>query len=769
MNNLIKHSGTMSLLFLLIYTSASAQSDVKIYGTISDANSQEALPNASIYDMSTFVGAVSNLHGYYTLSIHPKDSVQLLVSFIGYQSQLLNISLSTDTLINIQLQKGVEIEEFKVIAKRYQSMAKETGITKMPIKDIIYNPVFMGEANLISSLKTLPSVSSGKEGGSELFVRGGNYDQNLILLDEAPIYNLNHAFGLLSVFNASTLKSVDLYKGGIPASYGGRLSSVLDVTSREGNKKEYGGELSLSTLSGAFTFEGPIIKDKASFLFSARRSWVDQLVMRAMSDEDVKMALYFYDINAKVNFTVKEKHNFFMSYYTGKDELNARVDEEESNFAMHQGWGNQLGSVRYNTILNNGSFLNLSTYYTQFEEYDVSDGHTDGDYVEQASASTLKELGFKGDINWSLNSRLTFKTGIEASWRGIEPSHKTATYNGDITQINAQENQEQLSYVAFASSIYKYNKLKLELGLRGTVFQDKVQTNTYLEPRLNASYQLSEALKLKLGAMRNVQPLYAMRKNNNGFPGYTWLPLTNGLMPQEAWQSSTGFNWQKGSWMIDVEAYYKHIYKQASNYRFPYDIYGSSNWYELIDQGEGRAYGLEFLGTYNNHGWDLRLSYTLARAQSKYDEINNGEWFNFDYDIRHELSLVASKVVYNRDGIKRWFTSSFSLHSGTPVSMPTHTANSAFPIFAEDEYYSDLTQVDYYNQPNNARMPLYHRLDIGFNMEKQKDRGSRTWSVGVINAYNKQNPYIYYRSDKGQFQQLTMFPIMPYVSFKRSF
>jgi len=757
------------ILAVVMHTFCIAQNNVKIFGVITDAASGEVLPSASVYDVHTLKGAVANTHGYYTLVVPQGSNVTIQVSYIGYQEQHFKLHTQNDTVLNIQLTPGIQLQEFEITAKRYQQMVKQTGLIQMPVKDILFTPVFMGEANLVSALKTLPGVSSGKEGGSELFVRGGGYDQNLILLDEAPVYNLNHAFGLLSVFNASMLKNVNLYKGGIPAEYGGRLSSVLDITTRDGNKKEYNGELSLSTIAGALTFEGPIKKDKASFLFSARRSWIDQLIFAPLNTPEQKMGLYFYDINGKINFKIKEKHNFYLSYYTGKDELNFRFKDNNAKSKMRQGWGNQLASLRYNTVLHNGSFAQMSIYYTEYDEYDIINYNDKESKIVQGGESLLRDFGVKGLLNWSLSQNLSLKTGLETNWRSLSPPSRTSKVNGETTKINTQDKEEQMAYAAYTSLMLNHNKWQTELGVRGSLFSGNRKNFAYIEPRLNVSYLLTKEVKLKASAMRNAQPLFAMQKNNNGFPGYTWIPLSNQLQPQDAYQTALGATYTKGSWMIDLESYYKVIKHQASNYRFPYDIFSANNWFTLIDQGEGRAYGAEFLTTYNNLGWDVRLSYTLAKAESRYSEVNNGEWFPFDYDIRHDASLVTSKTIYNKNGKQRWFTSNFTLHSGTPVSMPTYTAPSTGTISKDESYFFDFSRVDYYTQPNNARLPLYHRLDLAYHAKKEKDRGSRTWSLGIINAYNRQNPYIYYREDNGKFKQLILFPIMPSVAFKRSF
>ncbi|MCW3788807.1 TonB-dependent receptor [Plebeiibacterium sediminum] len=754
----------------LTYSTLQSQNTIKISGTITDIYTGEVLPNATIYNYTFSNGCTSNNHGYYYMNINSTiDSITFDISYIGYLTEQISLKTFKDTCLNIKLKPGLRLNEFEITAKKTNGISNKMGLHNLPIADILYTPVLLGEANLISLLKTLPGVSSGKEGASELYVRGGNYDQNLILLDEAPIYNLNHAFGLISVFNASTIKNVNLYKGGIPSVFGRRLSSVLDVTTRDGNKKRFAGGIDFSTLSGALYLEGPIVKEKVSFLFSARRSWIDKLASPLINSSDQKMKLYFYDINGKINWVINNKNKLYLSYYKGQDEFDVQLKDPSSKSIMEQGWGNHLGSLRWNTILNSGAFIQLTGYFTKFSEFNNNSGKYYNSYSKEESYSTLLETGIKGSANWPLGQKSSIKTGFDLLHNTINPPIKKSIQDSVISNITSQHDVNFNSYGVYSEYFYNSRKFFLKVGLRTDLFSGSDKNYIYVQPRLNATYQLSKALMAKCSSMRNVQPFYVIKKNNNGFPAYAWLPLVNNLNPQESWQISIGINWAKKFWMLDIESYYKTIKNQFSNYRYPYDIYSSYNWVDLIDKGKGRAYGIEILNTIKNKGWNIRTSYTLAKSEFSSTDIAYGKWIPSDYDIRHDASMIITKDIKNQKNKRNWFAANFTFHSGIPFSLPTLSYSSKANILNNVDYDFKSSDIDYYSYPNNYRLKAYHRLDLSYNIQLNKKNGSRTWSIGIINTYNRKNQYIIYRANNNNFKQLTLFPIMPFISFKKQF
>ena len=413
---------------MLVDLAATAQNTVKVFGVVSDSETAELLQSATLkITTGTQIGAISNVYGYYSLNIPQNEPTEIQVSFVGYKTQKFLLKQSVDTLINILMVPGIELDEYTVSAnKNTYSSKTQIGQLALTGEAIKWAPSLAGESNIMSVLKTLPGVSAGKEGSSELFVRGGSYDQNQILLDKSPVYNLNHAFGLLSVFNSSAIKNVTLFKEGIPSEFGGRLSSVLDVSVKEGNRKNYTGDFTVSTVAATATAEGPIVKDKASFLISARRSWPDILVtgITAGNQNDMVIGYYFMDINAKTNFSVGEKHHFYISYYTGQDKLFAKSETAGQKSKMEQGWGNNIASVRYQSVSEKGAFNDVVLYYSSFNELDSYGINTTERTAKQQNKSELNEFGFKASREFSIVNYFKFKFGTDGLLRSIQPPYK---------------------------------------------------------------------------------------------------------------------------------------------------------------------------------------------------------------------------------------------------------------------------------------------------------------------------------------------------------
>lgn len=769
-------SAKISIMFVVLfcsYLTAIPQTTVKIYGVVSDAKTGELLPAATVINNNDIQNsAITNVYGYYLLTIKSNEMVNIQVSYVGYQNKSFFLNLSNDTILNINLVPGVELGEFTVsaseISNRKLTQIGKMGLTREAIK---YAPSLAGESNIMVALKTLPGVSAGKEGSSELFVRGGSHDQNLILLDKSPVYNLNHAFGLLSVFNSSALKNVSLYKGGIPSEFGGRLSSVLDVSVNEGNRKSFSGDFTVSTIAATATAEGPIIKDKASFLISVRRSWPDILVsgISKGNNSDLSIGYYFMDINAKTNFSFKKKHHFYLSYYTGQDKLFAKNNSESQKSEMNQGWGNTIASARYQSVSGNGSFNEALVYYSSYNEFELNGINSTENLSSQENRSELNEFGFKTSKEWGAGNYFKYKVGVNGLYRSVQPPFKILLENGNENEIVNSITEHQKELGAFASTNYSNKKVDVQFGLRTSMFGEQLSNYFSLEPRLSILFQANDALSFKAGAMRNTQSIFAMPKSVQGMPGYTWLPTTGNLKPQSSWQTSAGVNWKTGRLNIDAEAYYKWMKNVAGNYMYPSKLYQSTQWYDIVEQGSGRAYGLDILSQYTGKEFQINLKYSLSRTEHSFSSVLSGQWIPADYDIRHDFTLTGLWTIQENEQKKKWFTGNFALHSGIPISMPTQSIKSMMPVLNKENYHFDFSYFDYYSQPNNIRTKLYHRLDLGFHMQKSLPKGFRTWSLGLINAYNRQNPYSIYKDGTGNFKQLVLFPIMPFVSFKRSF
>ena len=759
------------IVFIAMQLSTDGQEYVRVFGVIKDSGSGEALPSATVWDITDNKGTTSNGYGYYILKIKAGTPVVVRFSYMGYEKFVTTINTSNDTSLNIVLDKGILLDETTVKAKSsemisYTSPGKET----LPVADVLFMPSIGGESNLMASLKTLPGVSAGKEGGSELYVRGGSFDQNLILIDGAPVYNLNHAFGLVSIFNTSTIKNINLYKGAIPAGYGGRLSSVLDMSIREGDTKKTKGNFNISTLAASIAAEGPIKKDKASFLISFRRSWPDLFYtwFSKMSNDGYTPGLNFMDINGKVNFTLNKKHHFYINYYTGQDKLFVKYNSDIQSSNYQTGWGNHLATLRWNTISKKGLFFKANAHYSRFYEFNENLTSNNKNINGQKSNSYLDEYGINTSVTFSVKNNFVLESGMEGYLRNIQLPFQMVIKNGKYSKDSLSfTNQYSLS--AYVSSTFTITDLTLKSGIRFSLFGENISNNISFEPRISIIYNLKNNFSLKAGAMVNKQDLYAMTKISGGFPGYSWIPLTGNLKPEKMWQVSAGATKSINHLTFDIEGYYKQAANIAGNYLYPQAVYPTEDLVDIISQGDARMYGLEFLAELKLEKVSLRAAYTYAVSKSSFDNINDGKWFPSDYDIRNNLDLTGEYNLMSDTEKRNWFTYNFSFHTGIPYTLPDKSIKSSFPVFREEEYDFDFSALDYYHQPNNYRLKTYHRLDVGYNTLKYKKYGSRTWSFGVINAYNRQNTYLIYRDEKSNFKQLTLFPIMPYVSLKINF
>jgi outer membrane receptor for ferrienterochelin and colicin len=772
----------MSKLFLSVFSLAwfffsplSGQTVKRVYGSVVDAVSGEALPMATVYNVNAKQGTVTNAYGYYSIPC-AQGAVTVDVSYLGYRRTVLELMVVNDTLVTIPLHPGVELKELVVTGRKSQNFISSPtiGSLQLPLQSLMLAPSFLGENDLVAALKFLPGVSAGREGAAELNVRGGVYDQNLILLDGSPVYNLNHAFGLVSMFNPSVIKNVSLYKEGISAKYGGRLSSVLDVSVREGHKTKMKGNYSVSTIALGATIEGPVIKEKASYLLSVRRTWPDLLVTGiASSVQDGKYVpgIYFMDINGKVNFKINDKQHLYLSYYTGQDKLFLRVKEEAQRLQASQGWGNHIATLRWHKMIRSDKFLELSGHYSSYYDFDEIRIEEGGKVQEMNKRrSDISDYGVKAHFDWGINDRHRLLFGAEGSLKSFVPSSLKRINQGEMSYEKAGDMMQQ-SIAAYVSDEVSFQNTKVTLGLRMAAFGKGDFEYFSVEPRVAFLHQLNERLWLKSGAMFNSQPMYALRKSSNGMPGYVWVPASGVLKPQSARQGSLGLHFQMSSHLtFDVEGYYKSISNLAGNYHYPVSVYSAQEWEQIISQGKGEAMGIELVAEYNSDKIHAQLSYDLGRAQSSFASINGGGWFPFDYDMRHDLATTASWEMFSNKKRKGTLSGSFALHSGAPLTMPTNSVSSVTPLTSSDIFSSNFNTLDTYSTPNNWKMPLYHRLDLGFNLEKPRKWGSSTWSFGLINAYNQQNTYmVFYDADKEAYRKFVLFPIMPFVGFKRTF
>ncbi|WP_172283862.1 MULTISPECIES: TonB-dependent receptor [unclassified Lentimicrobium] len=758
------------LLIMLAGPSVFAQ-QFTISGRITDAENGEDLIGATVWESSSSMGTTSNVYGFYSLSI-PEGKHSITYSYMGFEAQTIDVDFNGDKTINIKLlPSSNELEEVEVTSERLDENISSTqmSVEKLNMKQIEKIPVFMGEKDILKTIQLLPGISTTSEGGSGFSVRGGSIDQNLILLDEAPVYSASHLMGFFSVFNSDALKNITVYKGGIPANYGGRASSVLDISMKDGNNQKFSASGGIGLISSRLTLEGPIIKDKMSFIVSGRRSYAD-LVAKSAGFFDDDMNMYFYDLNAKMNYKINDNNRVFISGYFGKDEFGFED--------MGMDWGNTTGTLRWNHLFNSKLFSNTSIIYSKYD-YGFSMGS------DASMSSGIEDIGFKEDLTYYLNPLNTLKFGLNIKHHTFNPGELLYT-DSDITEIVLDKTKayESAAYISNNQKITE--KLSAEYGLRFSMFNQMGEgwTNTYnennekvdsvyfgdgelmqtywdIEPRLSLNYQLNESSAIKLSYNRMAQYLHLLSNSTSGQPTDTWVPSSSNIEPQSVSQYALGYfkNFADNKYEFSVETYYKDI-NNVTDYEDGTDIMLNENIEAYILQGKGRSYGAEFYlkkkyGRFN--GW---ISYTLARTENKIDGINNNNWYPSKIDKTHDLSIVANFEINKRLSI----SAAWIYYTGNAVTFPS------------GKYDYDNQIWSYYTERNSYRMPDYHRLDLNLHLKgKEKKRFQSSWDFSLYNAYNRYNAYSITfeesETNPGQTEavKLSLFGIVPSVTWNFKF
>lgn len=770
-----------SILFAYFFLSVSAvwgQGDeFTISGYVRDAGTGEELIGASVFEPQSGAGAITNLYGFYSLTL-PAGSYQLEFGYLGFDTK----SISVDLLQNIN--QNVAIEETALMATETEIVVKAEkedrnveSVTmsreKMSIEKIKTIPAVMGEVDIIKAIQLLPGVQTVGEGQSGFFVRGGAGDQNLILLDEAPVYNAAHFLGFFSVFNADAIKDVQLYKGGIPANYGGRLSSVLDIRMKDGNKKKFSGAGGIGTVSSRLTLEGPIVKDKGSFIVSGRRTYADAfLALRAKSDTTLKgNKVYFYDLNMKANYTLSDKDRIFLSGYFGRDVFAADGARIE--------WGNGTGTLRWNHVYNNKLFSNLTLLYSRFDYFIGVEEGVEGFKWD----SDIRDISAKIDFNYYWNPKNSLQFGYQFIRHQLNPGHARGVGANSI--FNSLRLPEE---VAFEHGWYIGNeqevtdKLSATYGVRASLFQNvgaaTVYTydenydlsdslkyksgeiyNTYfnIEPRVGLRYKLSSNKSIKASYNRTVQYMHQASNSQSASPLDIWIMSTPNVKPQMADQVAVGYfqNFQNNRFETSVELYYKTT-QNALDFKDHAELLLNRQLEGEFRFGKARSYGAEFMVKKTKGDWTGWLSYTLAKAERKIKEINNGDWYSTNYDKTHDVSLVLNYQWKERHG----FALNFVYGTGAPTTYPTgrFTYNGqVLPVFSDR---------------NAARLPDYHRMDISYTWKRKKKFLKANWETtfSIYNVYNRHNAYtIAFKEDEENpgtsiAEKTYIFPILPSIT-----
>ncbi len=762
-----------------------------INGYIEDISTGERLINANVYDADKLIGTASNVYGFYSLTL-PEGTYKIVYSFIGYEEQVKEVQLNKDLQLNIQMKHQKSLDEVKIVGNNAVSRIQDTrmSVDKLDMKTVESLPSFLGEQDVIKTLQLLPGVEAGTEASAGLYVRGGDADQNLILLDGVPVYNCNHLFGFFSIFTPEAIKSVTLYKGGFPARYGGRLSSVVDVRLKEGNNQEMHGELDVGLISSKIHLEGPIANSKTSYSISARRTYIDALVYPFLP-EDNKVRYCFYDLNAKVNHQFSDKDHIYFSIYKGEDKYNSKYSESYSTSISvdkdGMNWGNTISALRWNHKFNNKLFVNSTFtfskyFYNTTQEnttyYYETTNKTDSlpsntSWTNSTISSGIDDLSYKCDFDWYPNYKNEIKFGGDYIYHAFKPSVQTQKQSeSDPTVTGDEKKYCSEANVFFEDNLIVSDRLKCNLGVHGSLFYVDNSKYYSIEPRANLRYILSEYTTIKASYSYMQQYLHLLSSSALGLPSDLWVPVTDNIKPQKSQQYAIGSYYSPNSkFSFSMEGYFKQMqnlieYKDGATY-----FSNSIGWENKVEMGNGRAYGLEFMARKEvgkTQGW---ISYTLAKSEKKFTNINSKNWFPSKYDRRHNFNIVVThKFSDNIELSATWLFAS-GYNATVPVyNIKTNTSTYSYNPSVINSY-SDVNT--YFPYRNNFRLPATHRLDLGVKFIKEKKHGTRIWNLSVYNVYCHQNPfYVYSTNDSDgnlMLKQVSLLPIIPSVSYTFKF
>lgn len=806
----------------LLSLSTYAQQRYTISGYIREQGSREQLIGVNVYLPGTTTGTTSNTYGFYSLTLPAADSVTLAFSFVGYGTEIRTVKLQKNLELNISLEAlGRQLNEVVVSGKREADKVSQTpqmSRIDIPVQQIKKIPAFLGEKDVLRVIQLMPGVQKGSEGQTGIYVRGGGPDQNLIILDDAPVYNVSHLFGFFSVFNGDALKSVELTKGGFPARFGGRLSSVLELNMKEGNKEKLHGEGGGGLIASRLTLEGPLklrksATAKSSFLISGRRTYLDLLarpLIAAQSGGTGTGGYYFYDLNAKLNYDFGQKNKLYASGYFGKDRFFFRDKSTSSTSEGGLNWGNATGTLRWNHLFNEKLFSNASLIFSnyQFQIY-AKDSQTNANNTnlyELRYTSGVRDWGLKYDVDYFPNPQHALRFGVSTTLHRFTPS-AVVVKDSDIDrfskQIDAIDNVESGIY---AEDTWKPTPwFKMNAGLRLSYFKAENQHYFRPEPRISTAFILCPDLSFKASYARMNQYIHLLSNTGIGLPTDLWVPSTDKIAPQQSSQIAAGFakDFEKQGLALTLEGYYKTMnniinYKEGSSFLLIDDPSSADKvrWDENITSGRGWSYGAEVLlqkKTGKFSGW---IGYTLSWTQWQFAELNFGQKFFPRYDRRHDLSVVgiyeispritlSGTWVYGTGNALTLPQSNYTAyhHNTTPQVqyIPTGSGTTYAPIISNPPFSYGRTVSDY-GPKNSFRAEPYHRFDLSLQFHKKKKYHERTWELSIYNLYNRRNPFFYNLTSrpvydtngrvigtKTALQRISIFPIVPTLSYNFKF
>ncbi len=780
------------LLVILLFPFIGYAQKVSLSGYMRDSASGESLMGGTIYIKEVNTGAQTNVYGFYSVSVAP-GKYTVIYSYVGYRTQIRSVDITTSHTLNVEMGSGTTMKEVEITAGRKNANVKNTemGTVTLSMARIKQLPVVFGEVDVLKTIQLLPGVQSAGDGNSGFYVRGGGPDQNLVLLDDAVIYNTGHLFGFFSIFNSDAIKDVTLVKGGAPANYGGRLSSVVDVSMKEGNNKEFHVQGGIGLIASRFNIEGPIKKNKGSFMIAGRRTYIDVL-LRPFSERLKNTGYYFYDANLKANYTLGSKDRLYLSGYIGLDKF--KFESPTGSFKANIPWGNTTATLRWNHQFSDKLFLNSTLVYNTYNfasSFEQGGAQSGNSAFGIKIASGVKDYNAKSDLDYYSSFNHHFKGGVVYTNHTFIPNQ----VSGNADTIKLEPNNALIKHVHEAG-IYVLDefdltpKIKINAGLRYTWFGQVGPYTAYtidangnktdstkfsagklvkaydgLEPRLNVRYTINDLSSLKASVAETYQYLHLVSNNGSTLPTDVWAPSTYIVKPQRAWQYSAGYfhNFMDNKLETSVEVYYKDMYNQVQ-YKDGYVPNSLTDPELSYVFGKGTAYGAELFINKTQGKFTGWIGYTLSWTYQKFALLNGGEMFPAKYDRRHDISVVGSYELS-----KKWtFSSVFIYGTGNAITLPT-----AF-------YFVGGTLVEQYSKTNSYRMPAYHRLDVSATYTPQhttphKWQGS--WTFSVYNVYNHTNPYFLYLDNSGvastgislKVKEVYILPLLPSVTYNFKF
>jgi hypothetical protein len=760
------------------------QKKYTISGYVKEKGSKESLIGVTVYCPKLKAGTATNTYGFFSLTLQASDTLDIYFSFVGYATQSQRITLNKDVELSMEIAPGVNLGEV-VVTGESKKVSQETQMSKfeIPIEQIKNIPALLGEKDVLKVIQLMPGVQKGSEGTSGLYVRGGGADQNLIILDDATVYNASHLFGFFSLFNGDAIKSIELTKGGFPARYGGRLSSVLDINMKDGNKEKICGEAGIGLISSRITLEGPIIKDKSSFLVSGRRTYVDILMQPFLNKNTKGTGYYFYDLNAKANYDFGPKNKVYLSGYFGRDKFYTKYTDYSSTVKDGLFWENATATARWNHMFNNKIFANASAIFSNYKFKIYEDVKTDNGDMSLNYSSGIRDVALKYDVEYRPNPNHVIRTGFLSTYHHFTPSAyvvKDAIDNFNVQKKHGIDAMESGIYIE--DDMKLTDKIKANAGIRLSHFINKTKNYFNPEPRVSLSYKLKDDLAIKASYAMMSQYVHLLSNTGIGLPTDLWLPSTDSTGPEKSWQVAIGAAKDifEKNLAVTLEGYYKqtnHVlsYVDGASFLMIDDptVEGDFNWEKNVTSGKGTSYGAELLvqrKTGKLTGW---VGYTLSWTWLQFDEINFGKKYFARYDRRHDISVVA---IYEP---KKDITCSATwvFGTGNAITMPlaeyTVTPHEpASAILNGPPNYLPGFQVSEYGGKNSFRMAPYHRLDFGVQFHKKKKHYERTVELSVYNLYNRKNPFFYYIGNEGNqrvLKQISLFPIIPSISYSVKF